>query len=510
VRRGGERLAPAVWALAAVTLAAHLLTTGRFGYEYFVDELYFNACADHLAWGYVDMPPLHAALTALVKATLGDSLLAIRLLPAVAGAALILLTGALARELGGGRFAQFLSALCVAVAPIFLLAYSFSSMNAWEPLLWTGCALVVVRLIDGGDPRLWLLFGLLAGVGLLNKHTMALFAIGIAAGLLATPQRSLLRSRWFWLGAAVALLIFLPNLLWNIREGFPFFELQRAIREDRRNVSLSPLQFLMQQIVMLLPVSAPVWVGGLGWLLLARDVRRYRALGIAYLVMFALLLALDGRVYYLAPAYPILFAAGAVAIELRTVARRAAWLRPAIAGLIAITGVVFAPLSLPCLPPESYVRYSRALGVAPPPIETHRLGPLPQLFADRFGWRELAGKVAEIYRRLPAAERPRTAIFGQNYGQAGAIDLYGPRLGLPRALSGHLAYHGWGPPAEDPEVLIVMDDDRPRLEEFFGEVEHAGFHEHRYSMPYQHFDIWVCRKPKVSLRQIWPQLRNLG
>ncbi len=515
MRPAGERLALGVWLVAAAKLLAHLATTGRFGYEYFVDELYFESCAKHLAWGYIDMPPFHPALTAAVRALLGDSLFAIRVLPAIAGAALVVLTGLLARALGGGRRAQLLGALCVAVAPIFLAVHSFSSMNAWEPLVWTACALLLVRLLAGADPRLWLAFGLLAGLGLLNKHTMGLFGVGVVVGLLTTARgRALFANRWIWIGAAAAFFVFLPNLAWNVREGFPFFELQEAIRQDGRNVELSALAFLGQQVLMLLPLTAPVWIGGLAWLLFGSDSARHRPLGVVYLVVLAILLVRDGRVYYLAPAYPMLFAAGGVALE-RFLARssRRAWLVPAYgvcAAVLVAGGILFAPMSFPCLPPEQYVRYAKAIGMQPPAIENHRMGPLPQLLADRFGWKEMAAKAAAIYRALPEAERPRARVFGQNYGQAGAIDMYGPRLGLPPALSGHLAYHSWGPPAEEPEVLIVLDDDRETLRTLFDEVELAGVVAHPYSMPYQHFEVFVCRKPKQSLRALWPRLRQLG
>ncbi len=511
MRPAAGRLAQAVWIVAAIKLLAHLSTTGRFGYEYFVDELYFDACAKHLAWGYIDMPPFHPALTAAVRATLGDSLFAIRVLPALAGAALVLLTGLLARDLGGSRGAQLLAAVAVAVAPIVLVAYSFSSMNAWEPLLWTGCAILLVRLLDRADPRLWLAFGLLAGAGLLNKHTTGLFGAAVVLGLAATSRgRELFRSRWIWIGAAAAFFVFLPNLVWNVREGFPFFELQEAIRQDRRNVELSPLAFLGQQVVLLGPLSAPLWLGGLAWLLLDGEGKRYRPLGIAYLVILGALLLMDGRVYYLAPAYPMLLAAGGVAAERLLSGRGLAWSHPAYLALLVAAGVLFAPMVLPCLPPETYVRYSKAIGMQPPRIETHRMGPLPQLLADRFGWKEMAAEAARIYHALPPQERAGARVYGQNYGQAGAVDMYGRALGLPPALSGHLAYHQWGPPASDPTVLIVFDDEREVLERLFESVERAGRVEHSYSMPYQHFDVWVCRKPKVSLRELWPRLRELG
>jgi hypothetical protein len=513
-QRAARRGWIAVGALALVKLLIHLATTGRFGYEYFVDELYYLALAEHLDWGYVDLPPLFPVITAMVRWALGDSLLAVRLLPALAGAALVVLTGRFARRLGGGPFAQGLAALAVITAPVYLVFHGIHTMNALEPLIWTGCAWLLVEIRDGRDPRLWLALGALAGLGLLNKHSLAFFGVAVVAALVALPERRLLRGRWPWLGALVALAVFLPNLVWLIAHRFPHFASLARIARDGRNVELAPLEFLGQQALMLHPVAAPLWLAGLGWLLFARDGRRYRILALAYLGVIALMLLLDGRVYYAAPAYPMLLAAGGVAVE-RWLARRRsiawwAWLRPAYPATLAAAGALLAPLFLPCLPPASVERYSRAIGLEQPRVENHRLGPLPQLFADRFGWREMAETVARIYHGLPEAEKRRAAIFGQNYGQAGAVDLYGPRLGLPKALSGHLTYHDWGPRGYTGDVVIVLDDDRETLEGHFERVEWAARVDHPYSMPYQHFDVFVCRGLRHPLAEVWPGLRELG
>jgi hypothetical protein len=226
------------------------------------------------------------------------------------------------------------------------------------------------------------------------------------------------------------------------------------------------------------------------------------------------MLLMNGRPYYPAPAYPVLFAAGGAGLEAvvgrwrsRSVRR---WVPAAYAAILLVGGVLLAPLALPVLAPESYGSYTEWLGIEQPRLENHRLGPLPQMFADRFGWPEMAEEVARVHRSLPPEERERAAVFGQNYGQAGAIDLYGPALGLPKALSGHQAYHDWGPPQEAVEVLIVLDDDRETLERYFGDVRLGGRVEHPYSMPYQHFDVWICRDPKIDLREAWPGLRRLG
>lgn len=500
-------LSRVVLALAGVKILAHLLTAGAFGYSYFVDELYFLACAKHLAWGYVDLPPLLPALTAIPVNLVGESLFAIRVLPALAGGALVMIAGLLAREMGGRWRSQALAALATLLAPAYLAVHSFNSMNALEPLVWMGGAWILLRLANGGSPRLWLAYGAVAGVGLLNKHTTGGWLVAASVGTLLTKERRHLATRWPWLGAALAFVLFSPNLAWNVGHGFPHFSHLAQVREDGRDVALSAAAFLGQQALLLNPVVAPLWIGGLVWLLAAPAARRFRSAGLAYLAVLALLLAAHGRFYYLFPAYAVLFAAGAVAAE-RLASR--AWPLATYAGVLAVTGVAFAPFALPCLPPTTYVAYAKALRFDPPRLETHRLGPLPQLFADRFGWREMAEEAARIHRGLPPEDRARAAVFGQNYGQAGAIDAFGPALGLPPAVSGHLAYHDWGPHGVTGEVLIVLGDRREPLERLFESVTLAGRVAHPYAMPYQQFDVFVCRKPRASLPRIWPRLRKLG
>jgi hypothetical protein len=545
-RPGAARATTAVFAggLALICLAAaaklllHLAFTGRFGYSYFIDELYYLDCASHLAWGFVDMPPLFPAIVAALRAVLGDSLLAVRLLPALCGAALVVMTGLMARDLGGRRFAQGTAALAVLVAPIWLALHSIDTMNALDQLFWTSCAWIVLRIVmrddepgvasgecrmaglavlrprlatggaAAGKDRLWMLFGAVAGLGLLNKHSMAFFAVAMVVALLLTPERKAFRSPWLWLGGVVAAAIFLPNLVWVVQHHFPHFEALANIKRSGRDVQLNPLQFMAQQVLMLNPLALPLWLGGLGWLLAGREGRRYRVLGIAWLAVMAEMFLLDGRPYYPAPAYPMLLAAGGVACERWLAAPRWRAAKPAYVTALALSGAVLAPLFAPLLPPAALVRYSQAIGMTQPRIETHRLGPLPQLMADRFGWKEMAEEVARIYRSLPAPDRAKTAIFGQNYGQAGAIDLFGPALGLPRAISAHLSYYLWGPRGYTGDVMIVLDDDRETLERLFRSVELAGRVYHPYSMPYEHFDIFVCRGPRQSLAALWPRIKR--
>ncbi len=491
--------------IAGVKLLFHLLTASRYGI--FRDELYYLACAEHLDWGYVDQPPLIAGIAWFARHAFGDSLLGLRLLPALAGAALVWLAGTLAREFGGGRFAQALAAVSAACVPIYLVFQHWLTMNAFEPLIWTGCAWCVVRAVRTGEPRYWLGFGVLAGVGMENKYSMAFFIIGVITGLVLSPERRFLRSRWMWIGGLAAFLIFLPNLLWLVRHDFPFLELMNNVRRSGRDIARGPVAFVLDQAMLVNPVLFPLWIGGLAWLMFNRAGRRYAVLGWAYLVMLILFIALKGKNYYLAPAYPMLLAAGAVAFEQLT-SRRMAWSRPVYLVLILAASAILAPLFAPILPVETYIRYQKALGLEPSKSENQANGPLPQYFADEFGWEEMTRAVAKVYFSLPPVERATAAIFANNYGQAGAIDFLGPKYGLPKAVSGHQNYWYWGPRDYTGETVIVLGSDGSGDREHFATVEAAGRAEHPYSRLDEHFDIFLCRRLNVNLQTLWPEVKH--
>ena len=495
-----------VLCISACKLLVHLYAGRHYGH--FVDELYYLACSRHLDWGYVDQPPLIAVITWLVRSLLGDSLPALRFLPAVAGAAVVALTALIARELGGKRFAQGLAALAVLVAPGFLASDSLLTMNAFEPLFWLGCAYLLIRIIKTGNTKLWIWFGVLSGLGLENKYSMLIFGAGIVLGLLLTGERRRLASRWLWVGGALAFLIFLPNLVWNIHRHFPFLVAHADIQRSGRDIPLGPLAFFAQEILTLLPLTLPIWLAGLWFYFFSKPGRPFRVLGWAWVFTAAVIVTMSPRIYYLYPAFPVLFAGGSVMWEAWLDEARYRWLKFAYAGSMLLAGAVFAPLSVPVLPPESYIRYTRALHLQPPRIETHRLGPLPQLYADQFGWEEMTATVARVYNGLPPEVRAKTAIFGQNYGQAGAIDLFGPKYGLPPAISAHMNYFFWGPRDYTGESMIVMQGQQKDLERYYTSVEKVASVYHPYSMPYEHFDIYYCRGLKWPLKEIWPQVKN--
>jgi hypothetical protein len=317
-------------------------------------------------------------------------------------------------------------------------------------------------------------------------------------------------NRWFLLAGLIAFLVFLPNLIWEIRNHFPHLEQLANIRRNRRNVEFSLFGFLGQQVLGMQPVALPVWAGGLIWLLIGREGRRHRVLGFTWLVTLGLLLATGGRFYYLFPANPILVAAGAVWLESFLPATRLRWLGPSYAAVILVTGIAIAPILLPILPPETYFAYTRATGLAQPRIENRRaMSPLPQLFADRTGWLEMAETVAKVYFSLPPEERAKAAIFGNDYGQAGAIDMYGPKLGLPKSIGGHLTYWLWGARGYTGDVTIVLGDNRESLDRLFGRVEAAAEVGHPFAMASENFTVFVCREPKGwTFAEIWPRLKK--
>lgn len=492
--------------LACARLVLHLATVA--GYGIFRDELYYLACADHLALGYVDHPPLSILLLWAERALLGDSLLAIRLLPAFAGAATVFVTGLMARELGGGRGAQVLAALAAFFVPFFLATSHFFSMNAFDVTFWAVLLLLAVRILGRDEPRLWLLFGLVAGLALQNKYTVGVLGVGLGVGLLLSGQRRHLRSPWLWLGGALALAILAPNLLWQILHGWPTAEFMANARAEKIQ-PIGILEFLAGQIVLLHPLSLPIWIAGLASLLFSSRLRPFRALGFAYVVMFATVLLQGGKVYYIAPAYTVLFAAGASTIDAYVVARGQRWVTTACALVLVLGGLAALPAALPLLPVESFIAYSRAIKIGEPQTERHERGVLPQLFADMHGWEELVDTVERVHRGLPPEDRDKVVVFARNYGQAGAIDFLGSKRGLPPAISTHNTYYLWGPGRYTGGVVIVLGGSEAELAEWFERVERADTVRCDYCMPHENdVPVWICRGLRIPVEEMWARLRR--
>jgi hypothetical protein len=546
-----------VWAIALAKLVFHIYFNSRYGY--FRDELGYMACGDHLQWGYVDQPPMVPFLVHFSRVLLGDSLRSIRFFPALASSFLIVQTAVLARELGGRRYALILSAVCALVAPQYLSNAGLLGTNCLEPNFWMGCAYFVILAIKRDNPRYWLWFGVCAGLGLENKYSIAVFGLGIVVGLLLTEHRRFLfgkwsRVKWIWISGLVAFLIFLPNLLWNIHNHWPFAQLMHNIRAEGRDVVLGPFDYFFQQMLLVNLFAAPVWLIGLFALLFSARLKPYRVLGWCYLVCYAFFFAAHGKNYYLAPVYPMLFAAGAVVIEAALEIKSAPdhesktapkgrhslaqdgspgnnhntatspagtapllgrILKPLIVVLLLANGIYLVPITVPVLSPEQFLAYAKKLPFKLPIMEhSHARAALPQWYSDQFGWKEIADEATVAWNQLPADERgsdrnKACGIYAQDYGQAGAIDFFGPKLGLPPALSGDRTYWLWGPRGYSGNCLIVLDDRRERLQQLFEEVDFVGLSPDNEWALESEISVYICRKPKFgTLADLWPKLKR--
>ena len=497
-----------VYALAATAMLVHLLFNRQYGY--FRDELYYAACGQYPAWGYVDHAPLVAWVAHVVRAVLGDSLFALRLLPALSAAAKVWLAGWMAREMGGEEFAQILAGVTTLVAPIYLTFDNFLSMNAFEPVFWMASAAIVLRILNGGDQRLWACLGVVVGLGLLNKHSMIFFVSGLVAGMLLTPARRGFASKWLWIGAAIAVGIFLPNFIWEWREGWPTIALLRHV-VGGKYATVSAWEYVWQQTLLTLPLAAPVWLGGLWFLFRDTRGKRYAVLGWAYLVVLAEMLALHGKIYYLAPAYIMLLAAGSVWISSFAWVRSTRWARGAMVGILVVAGALAAPLAMPVLRVDEVIRYARFWNVEAIHVENVPQDDLPQLFGDMFGWEEQVKAVAGVYAKFSAEDKAQTTILAYNYGEAGAIDYFGGSYGLPKAVSGHNQYGLWGPRKDAAQVVIAIGFPEEFLEHFFWEVSAAAHVNPKYALPEErNLTVFVCRDPKMRLGEAWQQLRYLN
>ncbi len=504
-----------IWLLALAKFVFHSYFNNRYGY--FRDEFNYIVCGDHLQWGYVDQPPLIPFLIHICRAVLGDSLRSIRFIPALVSSLLLVQTAAIARELGGRRFALVLSAICALIAPQYLSNGSLLGTNCLEPNLWMGCAYFAILAIKRTDPRYWLWFGVIAGLGLEEKYSIAVFGLGIVVGLLLTPQRLVFLNKWIWLGGLAAFLVFLPNLLWNIHYDWPFAQLMRGIRAEGRDVVLGPFDYFFQQTLLVDPITAPIWLAGLFALLFSARLKPYRLLGWCYLVCYAIFFVLHGKNYYLAPVYPILLAAGAVVIESAIngpgqAPRHVQWLKPVIAIILLASGAHLTPIVIPVFSPEHFLAYAKTLPFKLPVMEhSHARAALPQWYSDQFGWQEIVDETAVAWNRLTPEERKNEncGIFAQDYGQAGAIDFLGRRYGLPRSLSGHQTWFLWGPRSYSGNCMIVLDDKRQRLEELFEHVEFVGTSAPNPYALEQQIDVYICRGAKFgTLNAVWSQIKR--
>ena len=513
--------------MAALKLAIQIvgnILAQRAGYGIFRDEMYYLICGRHLAFGYVDQPPMVALQARLTDILFGyDHMWSLRLFSALAGAFKVFLTGALVWAMGlsspvGNRRAAALAMLGAIVAGVYLGIDSFLSMNSFEPVFWIPCALALVRIVQEhgvpGRERIvrnwWIVLGVSAGLGLENKWNELFFLIAVLIALLLTPQRRILASRWFALALAIMIALALPNLLWEAHYHWPTVEWLVGVSKSNKDVKLPPLQFLGGQIMMLNPFTFPLWISGVLWLLIARAAKPFRFLGVLYPVFLLIMMALHAKDYYLAPVYVIYYAAGGICLLQGE--RVPVWRNVLRAGYVLLLCFGFVrsvPFSIPVLPPQQFVAYEKKIGFTPKDSENHDATVLPQFYADRFGWHEMVDKVARIYNSLPPQERAVAGIYTDNYGEASAINVLGQKDELPAAISTHQSYWIWGPGNYSGQVMIVISGaSLTRLDKYFGSCQAEAQLDQPLSMPWEKKPVYVCRSGNATFAADWKDLKN--
>ncbi len=507
--------------LVLAKLLIHFLTMSEYGFHR--DEFLYLAMGERLDWGYLEVPPSIAYMAQLSRLFFGESLFAVRMQPVLSGALMVLFTGLLAREFGGKRFAQFLAALAVLISPAYLRSNMLFTPVVFDQLYWLLGAYLVVKAINSGDNKFWLAFGVLSGIALLNKYTMLLFGFGMLFGLLLTSERKMLQTPAPWQAAAIAFCIFLPNLIWQYVHGWPVVDHMQALGKHQF-VHVQSLGFLVMQFLMNL-FTAPIWILGI-YFYFSKTGEPYRAIGWIYLVALIVLLLFSGKAYYLLPAYPLLFAGGAVIFEnFFQAARQRSWLKPALVSGMIFGSAIFIPYGVPILPVNRMVQYmdfmANKIGLSEPlRWENGQIHDMPQEFADMFGWENQVKTVADVYRQLTLGEQAQCLILASNYGEAGAINYYRKQYDLPKAISFNGSYFLWGPgapivcavdedikkaPAVSGDILITIGIPEKALTAYYHQVELAAIITHQYARE-NNVPVFICRGAKFSPEELWPKL----
>lgn len=493
-----------ILSLAALKLGLHLVTILITPYEFHRDEFLYFAMGDHLSLFRMDSPPAIALLAELIRGLLGDSLLAIRLGPAVFSTATVVLTALIARELGGRRFAQGLAAVCVIANPLFLRSGVLFQPVVLDQFAWTLGFYALARLARTDELRWWVVLGVATGFGLLAKYTIAVFGVAVIAALLITRGVSWLRIRGPWLAFLLAVIIGSPSIIGQFALDFPVLSYMADLREAQL-ARLTAADFVLGQLSFG-PASLLAAAGAV-FLLVDRRMKPFRVLGWGAVLAFALFVLLSAKDYYLGPVYPLAYAAGALLVEQWSRPRVATVVRWAVLGLVVLFGILVLPLGLPILKPPVMAAYAARIGgEAAVTTNVGAVEALPQDYADMLGWQDLVDAVSQVYHALPPEDRAQAVVIASNYGEAGAIDFYGPRYGVPRAIAFVGTYWHYGPGDKPGNVTIAVGFGRESVARRFATVDSAMTVGHPYGVEEQRDQtIYVGRGPHRTFQELWPE-----
>ena len=471
------------------------------GYGFFIDEFYYIACANNPAAGYVDHPPLAPLMLTVFKFFFGDSVYAVRILPALAVSASVFFTGIITKEMDGGKFAQILAACAMATSPIIITFGGFYSMNAFEPLLAILLLYFTIRMIKEGNQKRWIALGIIMGIGIMNKHTFGVFIIALLLSLIFAGKWKLVITKWFALAALIALFIFLPNIIWQMLNNYPSLEFYRNISKDK-NVYTPPVAFILGQVMGMSPANVLIWFPGFIFLLFCKRMKDFRFLGILFIGLFLFMMFTGtSRSDRLAFAYPAAFAGGGLFFAYFIQKLNAKW----VAGVLVILLFSGLALAMPIILPyfsyaavESHVKF---LGYNTE-LERGNKPPLPQILADRIGWEDKFKLVLSAYQSLSEQEKKQTIIAAGNYGQAGALELFGKDYNFPPVVCGHNNYYLWSKERLKGSIIIKLgyQSEFKGLTEAFESVDvFPGEYVNPYVTSHEnHLKVFICRNSKVS------------
>lgn len=485
-----------------------LLIVFAGNYGIFRDEYYYIEISKRLAWGYVDVQPLSEVILSVSRALFGDSIFGIRIFSYLAGSVIVFISGLIARELNGSKFAQIFTAFLVIFSGVVLGTSSYFSMNSFDILLSALMFYFLIRLINTNNAKLWLVIGLLFGLGLQNKLTFLFLGFGLAVGLMLTQNREYLKSKEIWIGAAIAFIIFLPNIIWQIANNFPTLEFMRNA-SAYKNKPMSLIEFTLNSLLELNPGYSLFVLTGIYFLFFNKQGKAYSIIGWIYVSVFLVFIFNNGKPYYMGVLYPVILAAGVIGADYLIENYLRPFVRTVLVILVIPSVFIVTPFAVPVLNVESFIKYSETLGIKPESGERSELGKLPQFYADRFGWEEMVQKVASAYNMLSKEERKEALIFGQNYGEAGAANFYRKKYNLPQAISSHNNFWIWGYPKDyKGDILIIIGSNYEDNSEFFEDVQLVENHSNKYGMSYENVGIFICRKPKMPIKEFWEKIKN--
>ncbi|MCF4101911.1 glycosyltransferase family 39 protein [Gillisia sp. M10.2A] len=465
---------------------------GNRNYGFHRDELLHLSVSEHLDWGYMEFPPFIALIGKISYWLFDYSLLGVRLFPTLAGVAVLILCCLIARELGGKSKAVFLSGICVLAFLPFYRNHTLFQPVAFDQLFWTLGFYFIIKFINSENKKYLILLGITLGLGLLNKYTILVWAFGLFIGLFFYKNGKVYRNKWLYLSAFIALLIFLPNIFWQIQNDFPLLKHLQALNENQLD-EINPWDFGLKQLSF--PFTLIISLFGLVAFLVDNNLKKYRTVAIAALVIFSSMWLLNAKAYYLFAIYPVLFAGGAVKLE-SLLMKKPVWIY-VIAASIFLPVIYFIPELTPVLPIEKYVSYANL------DKENGRVE-LTGDYADMFGWEEQVKLVDSVYQSLSPKEKNNCVLWAENYGEAGALKILGKKYNLPDPISRHGSFWTWGYGNKDAEVWISLGNEKESVEHVFEDVELIKIITHNYAIGEENgIPLYICRKPKVDIKTWW-------